>query len=148
MDKNLNTLCAKPKFIKRSYDVKEGRDGAYVLFDPNIKGDYGDQIVGYFKNRIEAEEAAKDPNYKKKQFPPEDSFDIGDAAVAINDIEIGFVDGGRSPRITIHQGTDFKVEDTFVDGDTSMMEILYNGENLKVEAYKFRKAKNNKSGRN
>ena len=139
MDK-LKTLSAKPKFIKRSYDIKEGHDGAYVLFDPNIKGDYGDQIIGYFKTSTDAELAAKNPNYKKKQFPAEDSFKAGEIAVAINDIDIGFSDGGRSPRITIPQGTDFKVEDTYTDGDTDMLEIIHNGENLKVEAYKFKKA--------
>jgi hypothetical protein len=87
MDKVLNNISAKPKFIKRSYDVKEGHDGAYVLFDPNIKGDYGDQIIGYFKTSADAELAAKDPNYKKKQLPPEDTFETGDRAIAINDIE-------------------------------------------------------------
>jgi hypothetical protein len=145
MDK-LKTLSAKPKFIKRAYDIKEGQYGAYVLFDPNIKGDYGDQIIGYFKTRVEAEKASNEPNYKKVKFPAEDSFEIGDRAVAINDIEIGFSDGGRSPRITIPQGTDFKVEDTYADGDTGMLVILHNGDNLKVEAYKFRKAREKKSG--
>lgn len=143
MDKNLKTLTAKPKFIKRAYDVKEGHDGAYVLFDPNIKGDYGDQIIGYFKTSADAELAAKDPNYKKKQFPAEDTFKTGDRAIAINNIDIGFSDGGRSPRITIPQGTDFRVENTYIDGDTDMLEIFYKKENLKVEAYKFRKAKVN-----
>lgn len=140
MSKDSKTISAKPRFIKRSYDVKVGFDGAFVLFDPNIKGDYGDQIIGYFKTSADAELAAKDPNYKKKEYPSEDTFKIGDIAVAINDIDIGFSDGGRSPRITISQGTDFKVKDTYIDGDTEMLEILHSGENLKVEAYKFKKA--------
>lgn len=141
MAKDLKTLSAQPKFIKRAYDVKEGYDGAYVLFNPNIKGDYGDQIIGYFKTNADAELAAKDPNYKKKPFPAEDTFETGDTAVAINDIDIGFSDGGRSPRITIPQETKFKVEGSYTDGDTDMLEIVYKKENLKVEAYKFRKAK-------
>ena len=91
MDKDLNILTAKPRFIKRAYDVKVGCDGAFVLFDPNIKGDYGDQIIGYFKTSDDAELAAKDLNYKKKQFPAEDSFKTGDTAVAINDIDIGII---------------------------------------------------------
>jgi hypothetical protein len=140
MNKILNNISTKPRFIKRAYDVKVGCDGAFVLFDPNIKGDYGDQIIGYFKTNADAEIAAKDPNYKMKPFPAEDTFKTGDKAVAINDIDIGFSDGGRSPRITIPQGTDFKVEDTYIDGDTDMLEIIHKGENLKVEAYKFRKA--------
>jgi hypothetical protein len=139
MDTVLKNPSIMPKYIKRSYDVKKGCDGAFVLFDPNIKGDFGDQIIGFFKTLSEAEDAAKNPNFKKNQLPAEDSFDAGDIAVAINDIDIGFSDGGRSPRITIPQGTDFKVESTYVDGDTDMLEILYNKENLKVEAYKFRK---------
>ena len=73
----------KLKYIKRSYDIKEGRDGAYVLIDPNTKGDLGDQIAGYFKTKVEAEEALKDPNYKKKPFPAEDSFVAGDIAVLL-----------------------------------------------------------------
>ena len=139
MNKDLNTITAKPRYIKRAYDVKEGRDGAYVLFDPNIKGDYGDQIIGYFKTRPKRRMPQR-TQLQEKQFPAEDSFKTGDTAVAINDIDIGFSDGGRSPRITIPQGTDFKVENTYVDGDTDMLEIIYNKENLKVEAYKFKKA--------
>jgi len=140
MANDLKNSSIAPKYIRRAYDVKEGHDGAYVLFNPAIKGDFGDKIIGFFKTEAEAKAAATDPGYKRKPGPEDASFTVGDTAVAINDIDIGFSDGGRSPRITIPEGASFKVDNTYVDGDNEMIEIYYNGENLRIEAYKFRKA--------